>query len=654
MRAETAPIQHLFYIPKRVSQRIFALKKYRKSTEKAKKNASSVDRNIDIRAELPIYATAVLEAARRMVWCRMKRRFTLLGYGIAAALAVGCESIPGIESYSPLEYGSEAKCRTTSSCPSDTVCIAGRCASASGAPYDVALKLTYPDAVDKPFTRYLEFTPGESLGAFELPDPVVGNLSVWYEGRQVEGTATFTQHGAWNGAENAQSFVFSAQKSDFSIYPAVYDIVFTPAQSEGRVFPTMVFDSIEVDNAHSDLVFQIVHDLDSPLAPSSAPVPSSHAMTWWAGLFTVSYTWGKRASNSDENTDDKGDADAFHPQIAFRITDTKQSASVAQIVLDLSPGEIKHFNSIDMSLPPQRVESTRDYRITALYQMTPTLQMEEVLGTFELSVNGVENVSVKEVVLRPFASRKFVGQLMPPSATNPANAIVSVSAVDEAGNIQWKSTAHAPTSSDGYFTFDYPANSCTSDNCNVTYTVHVSYEDEHVLASESFVFDDLEALKNIDVTPKTPVSGIVYAEDDATPLSGVTVSFTPLKAESSRTIEVVTDRDGRYNVNLNHRHYDVELIPNRTRGVSIAFDTLRVDSSNPITRDFSFERSNLIFGTCNDDVQSPVSDVRADVYIRSKSGAVRKVASSATDDKGIFRLFVPEHSDDLQISSGIF
>ena len=279
MRAETAPIQHLFYIPKRVSQRIFALKKYRKSTEKAKKNASSVDRNIDIRAELPIYATAVLEAARRMVLCRMKRRFTLLGYGIAAALAVGCESIPGIESYSPLEYGSEAKCRTTSSCPSDTVCIAGRCASASGAPYDVALKLTYPDAVDKPFTRYLEFTPGESLGAFELPDPVVGNLSVWYEGRQVEGTATFTQHGAWNGAENAQSFVFSAQKSDFSIYPAVYDIVFTPAQSEGRVFPTMVFDSIEVDNAHSDLVFQIVHDLDSPLAPSSAPVPSSHAMT---------------------------------------------------------------------------------------------------------------------------------------------------------------------------------------------------------------------------------------------------------------------------------------------------------------------------------------------------------------------------------------
>ena len=187
MRAETAPIQHLFYIPKRVSQRIFALKKYRKSTEKvpkkyrkstekAKKNASSVDRNIDIRAELPIYATAVLEAARRMVLCRMKRRFTLLGYGIAAALAVGCESIPGIESYSPLEYGSEAKCRTTSSCPSDTVCIAGRCASASGAPYDVALKLTYPDAVDKPFTRYLEFTPGESLGAFELPDPVVGNL----------------------------------------------------------------------------------------------------------------------------------------------------------------------------------------------------------------------------------------------------------------------------------------------------------------------------------------------------------------------------------------------------------------------------------------------------------------------------------------------
>ena len=117
-----------------------------------------------------------------MVWCRMKRRFTLLGYGIAVALAVGCESIPGIESYSPLEYGSEAKCRTTSSCPSDTVCIAGRCASASGAPYDVALKLTYPDAVDKPFTRYLEFTRGESLGAKRLENIVAIAKKYGYQG----------------------------------------------------------------------------------------------------------------------------------------------------------------------------------------------------------------------------------------------------------------------------------------------------------------------------------------------------------------------------------------------------------------------------------------------------------------------------------------
>lgn len=37
MRAETAPIQHFFYIPMRVSKRIFAPKKYRKSAEIAKK-----------------------------------------------------------------------------------------------------------------------------------------------------------------------------------------------------------------------------------------------------------------------------------------------------------------------------------------------------------------------------------------------------------------------------------------------------------------------------------------------------------------------------------------------------------------------------------------------------------------------------------------
>lgn len=51
MRAETAPILHIFYNPKRVSKRFFLC---RKSAEIAKKNAAVVARNIDIRAELPI------------------------------------------------------------------------------------------------------------------------------------------------------------------------------------------------------------------------------------------------------------------------------------------------------------------------------------------------------------------------------------------------------------------------------------------------------------------------------------------------------------------------------------------------------------------------------------------------------------------------
>lgn len=582
----------------------------------------------------------------------IKRRLSILAYGVVASMALGCESIPGVDSYSLMEYGSEAKCRASSSCSEDMVCIAERCASAEGKAYDVALRLTYPDAVDKPFTYYRTFAPGESLGDFALPEPITGDFSVWYEGRQVEGMATFTQHDAWDGAENAQFFFFSLQKSDFTIYPAVYDIVFTPTQTDGRVLPTMVFDSIVVDDEHSNLAFQIASDFVTPPGTSFAPNLDSNEFDWWAGMLTILYMWHGEFAGSGENSNEEiGEGcETFHPQVTLRVADTEQSANVAQVALDLSSDNFRGFNYVDIALPPQRVDSSREYRITALYQMTQSLQMEEVLGEFELSVDGVENISVTEVALRSFASSKFVGQLMPPSAMNPANAIVSVSAVDKSGRIQWKSTADAPTSSDGYFAFDYPTNLCEEEPCGMTYTVHVSYEDEHVLASESYTFDNLESLKSIVVTPKTHVGGIVYA-DDETPLSGVTVSFRPLKAESSRTIDVITDRDGRYEARLNHRLYDVELIPNRTLGVSIAFDKLRVESEEPMTRDFSFARSNLIFGTCYDDLHDPVSDVRADVYIRSQSGVVRKIASSSTDESGIFRLFVPELADGAQSSN---
>ena len=63
MRAETAPIQHLFYIPKRVSQRIFALKKYRKSTEKVPKK----------RRKMPLPSLEILIFAQNCLY--MRRRF---------------------------------------------------------------------------------------------------------------------------------------------------------------------------------------------------------------------------------------------------------------------------------------------------------------------------------------------------------------------------------------------------------------------------------------------------------------------------------------------------------------------------------------------------------------------------------------------------
>ena len=74
MRAETAPIQHLFYIPKRVSQRIFALKKYRKSTEKVpKKYRKSTEKVPKKRRKTPLPSIEILIFAQNCLY--MRRRF---------------------------------------------------------------------------------------------------------------------------------------------------------------------------------------------------------------------------------------------------------------------------------------------------------------------------------------------------------------------------------------------------------------------------------------------------------------------------------------------------------------------------------------------------------------------------------------------------
>lgn len=583
-----------------------------------------------------------------MMFGRLKRCLGYVGC-LSAAAALGCESIPEAASHAELVYGSEAKCDDARQCSGSSLCMLGFCASDKGASYDVALKLTYPDAVGNPKTYYRSFAPGSELGVFSLPEVAQGRMTVWFEDRQIEGTAFFAQHGAWNGADEPKTFVLSSQKSEFSVYASVYDIAFSPSPADGIVYPSMVFDSVAVDADHSDLTFRITHESAPEKSPAKDPDASSGAIERWSGLLSLTYVYCDSSAKNNNPSGSELTSDGFNPQVTLRAADMDQSANMTQITLDLAELKETGRGTIDILLPPQRRDSLRKYRLTAVYRLTQSLQMQESLGVFELGSFGAASVSAKEIALRPFESREFVGQLTAPPGANPGNAVVTVSASDKNGDLTWKSTAEAPASSDGYFVFDYPANACASDACHMTYNVHVTYEDEHALASESFAFDDMQSLKSIPVTAKTPISGVVYAEDGVTGLSGITVSFTPTNGESSRAIEAVTDSGGRYSASLNHRHYDVSVIPARSSGLPIAFDSVDVAGSEAMIRDFRFSQPTLIFGTCLDDKGLPASEVRTDIYVQSKTGTIVKIASSQTDDSGLFRLFAPGISNSLRM-----
>ncbi len=584
-----------------------------------------------------------------MKFDRIKRYLGYVGCLSAASAALGCESIPGAESHAELVYGSEAECDDARQCSGSSLCMLGFCASDKGASYDVALKLTYPDALGNPKTFYRAFAPGAELGVFSLPESAQGRMTVWFDDRQIEGTAIFTQHGAWNGADDPITFVLSSQKNEFSVYASVYDIVFVPSPADGIVYPSMVFDSVIVDAEHSDLTFRITHDSAPEQSSAKAPDASGGVIERWSGLLSLTYVYCDSSAKNDDSAGSDLASDLFHPQVMLRAADMAQSANMTQITLDLPALQETGRGTIGISLPPQRRDSLGKYRLTAVYRLTQSLQMQESLGIFEIGARGASAAAAKEIALRPFESREFVGQLTAPSGANPANAVVTVSASDKNGDLTWKSTSEAPASSDGYFVFDYPANDCATDACHMTYNVHVSYDDEHGLASESFVFDDLQSLKSIPVTAKTPISGTVYAEDGVTGLGGITVSFTPTNGESSRAIEAVTDSDGRYSASLNHRHYDVSVIPSRSSGLPIAFDSVDVAGTEAMVRDFRFAPPTLIFGTCLDDKGLPASEVRTDVYVQSKTGTIVKIASSQTDGNGLFRLFAPGISNVLRM-----
>lgn len=562
----------------------------------------------------------------------------------------GCESLPPSTKVGALEYGADAKCADDSQCADGDSCLAGRCANAVGESYEIALKLTYPDAVDAPVTVYRDFVPGESLGTFTRPELLTGTMTIAFLGGDVAGTAVFTPHDAWNGIENAHAFSLSQGKTEYAVYPGKYDIVFYPASTETETLPVMIFDDISIENSGQELRFRVENPRG--VFPQSENV-------WWSQMIAATFEIAKTSSKEDEKKPgDHGNGSgesakednaalegaAFRPQVQFRIVDADFGIISTQYSMDLSDKECV-FYLPDFLLPPQR--STRRYVFKLVYQLTPFLQLTQTIGEFISEFDspggclGVCHMnSTLNYVIDGWKSRSFKGQIMAPSAITPANGTVSITATDAEGKIQWKTSAQTPTSSDGYFVFDYPDIDCEVLGCQMSYKVDVSYDDDHALASESFVFDALEDLKAIPVKPKTAVAGTVYSHNGK-PLSQVTVSFKPRNTDSSAVIETQTDVNGYYNVRLNHRLYDVAFIPVKSSGVSQEFSRLDVSDLNEIEYDFSFRRPNLVYGNIVDSEYHGIEGVRLDAYIRTEDGVVRRVASSESDADGVFRLFVP-------------
>lgn len=514
----------------------------------------------------------------------------------------------------------ENVCSSDADCLIAESCVAQRCIHTSSETYDIGIRLTYPNALELPVTLYKHVQPGSKLGEFPQPTPINTTVTIRQNGVPMIGTLTFTQANSWHGLED-QRAVALTQDFRIDLNPGIYNITFFP---EDKSLPTMFFDNIQVDELNRFI------DLD--VTTSSDSLTNTN---WYARNFTITYNANAQFSNS-HSPDPNDDEDFTDNKIIVRVSDKNSPASTAEITLDPDNPQA------DTLLPPQQLNSSRAYKIVMSQNLTPRLKLTNVLGEFIVNLKTTQyapefsdtyGVNVWDV-------QKQLGHLSFASDSINTNAHVTVTAhtpKDGLPSYHWNFSSSERSGDDGYFFIEYPI----IDAQKLTYTVQVTFDPDSSLASETFTFDDIQAISQIPIQNKIILSGSVY-KPDGSPLPEATLTFTTRDSGRSAGCEpIITDQDGHYTVSLDRMTYDVAIEPPKSLGLPNAFFKIDKPEQTQMTRDFALPFPSLVYGTCIDNARQPLQKVHTEVFIRDNEGFTRKLDTAASDHTGTFRLFIP-------------
>lgn len=540
---------------------------------------------------------------------------------IAAIIVISCESIPPIASINPAQSGENLICHAKDDCAKDENCIAQRCALLSLTTFPVTLRLTYPNALEAPVIQQVLFKPGNSLGSFIQPTRKPIAIQVEYNGNLIDGTASLTPINTWQNIDATQSGPLqTTDKSNILLNPGSYHLtVFPHLTPETEDIPTMFFDNINIEPHTETLHLQI----------TNTPQPDQ----WWAGTVTAFYTYANQETATQVPT-------------TLRIVNLSTPASSPAIKLAPPCDDHKCTLTAELPLPPQKLNTKHHYQLLASQTLTPTLTLNTQLHTFSIGSENTEDNNGYENILTPYQdfvietpqTEQLRGQLLSPNAQLPANATVTISASTDSNQTYWTSAAHAPTSSDGYFTFDAPI--FNDENPSFTWNVKIHFEQASPFASQTFTFTQQQDIQTIQIREKTKISGTV-THDGNQPVPNTVISFMPVNQPTAEPIEITTNEDGYYSTSLNYEAYTAIISPPKRTGLPTTVQNIDARSDTPISTNIELLRADVLYGACLDENTQPIPSVRAELFIQHDSKTIR-LTSTETDETGIFRMFIPQ------------
>lgn len=525
--------------------------------------------------------------------------------------------------------GSDLECINVSKCAASSQCIANRCVAVSQASIPITLRLSNPQNPHAPLLLETEFVPGQSLGTFGQPDLVDTSLRVQYQKAYIGGVADFSRQSKFSSLIGSQSLSLSSNDNKqtnpkLALIPGVYDITVFPAQSSTQdQYPTMFFPDVEIDGREDLLTL----NLDQKVSSSESQKP--YWLTTATGVVNV-----------------EGVSD-----VDIRLQDRNSPASTARIPICVANVCNPSFEAL---LPPQAYDSTRSYDVIASIKALPTLVISEKLAQFDASSSSSKsmrgNLVIPPVEIKPFSVLTIQGKIVSTINKSTSNATVVLTAMSTDGRHKWISTAHEPSDVEGYFRIDIPQ---YAKNNDFEYLVSLVFEASNPHATEYFSYNFSES-ESFELTAKAKYHyrGVVSGAEKKQFVEGATVVASPIgQYGNNETIETVTDVAGAFSLALDAIPYSISITPPKRMGLPAYVDSFLPERGDVFV-DATLKAADLIYGTCINSDGEGVRDVRVEVFVdMPKLLLPVRIASSVSDDEGVFRLFVPALDDHLKFLS---